>query len=48
MKHFGPYVDITDPGYDKDTWCRMNDIKIVEGDYTCIIWKLTEKFERFT
>lgn len=47
MKHFGPYVDITDPGYDKnEICCRMNDIKIVEGDYTCIIWKLTEKFER--
>lgn len=44
-KHFGPYVDITDPGYDKDTWCRMNNVKIVEGDYACIIWKMTDKFK---
>ena len=46
MKHFGPYVDITDPGYDKnELCCRMNNIKIVEGEYSCIIWKLTEKFK---
>ena len=25
-------VDITDPCYDRDTWCRMNDVKIKEGD----------------
>lgn len=24
-------VDITDPCYDRDTWCRMNDVKIKEG-----------------
>ena len=31
-------VDITDPCYDRDTWCRMNDVKIKEGDYTCVVW----------
>lgn len=23
-------VDITDPCYDKDVWCRMNNVKISE------------------
>ena len=25
-------VDITDPCYDKDVWCRMNNVKISEGE----------------
>ena len=24
---FGPTVDITDPCYDRDVWCRMNILK---------------------
>ena len=36
-------VDITDPCYSKDTWCRMNDVKIKEGLYTCVVWHHTEK-----
>ena len=36
-------VDITDPCYDRDTWCRMNDVKIKEGDYTCVVWHHTDK-----
>ncbi|MDD4509350.1 MAG: hypothetical protein PHY23_00295 [Oscillospiraceae bacterium] len=36
-------VDITDPGYSKDTWCRMNDVKIRDGNYTCVIWQHTDK-----
>lgn len=43
-KHFGPFIEITDPCYNKDVWCRMNNVKIVEGDYTCIIWRCTEKY----
>lgn len=43
-KHFGPKVDITDPGYDKDTWCRINDVEIREGDYDCLVWERIEKF----
>lgn len=27
-------VDITDPCYEKDIWCRMNDVKIKAGTYT--------------
>lgn len=26
-------VDITDPCYNKDVWCRMNNVKISEGEY---------------
>ncbi len=31
----GKTVDITDPGYDKDVWCRMNNVKIKPGIYNC-------------
>lgn len=31
-------VDITDPCYDKDVWCRKNDVKIADGEYLCITW----------
>lgn len=34
---FGDTVDITDPCYDKDTWCRLNGVKIKPGEYTCYI-----------
>lgn len=43
-KHFGPYIDITDPCYDRDTWCRMNDLKIAEGEYKCMVWRFKEKY----
>lgn len=43
-KHFGPIIEVTDPCYNKDVWCRMNDVKIVEGEYACIIWRHTEKY----
>ena len=32
-------VDITDPCYDKDVWCRMNNVKISEGEYACYVWR---------
>lgn len=38
-------VDITDPCYNKDVWCRMNNVKIKEGKYTCIIWHQNDKGE---
>lgn len=44
IKHFGPYIDVTDPCYDKDVWCRMNNIKIIEGEYTCVIWLHKENY----
>lgn len=42
---FGGSVDITDPCYDRDTWCRMNDVTIKTGNYTCMVWHHTEKGE---
>ena len=38
-------VDITDPCYDRDVWCRMNDVKIKDGMYTCMVWRHTFKGE---
>lgn len=45
VKHFGPLIDITDPCYDRNVWCRMNGVNIKEGDYTCRIWKHSEKMK---
>lgn len=28
----------TDPCYNRDVWCRMTDVKIRNGVYTCIAW----------
>lgn len=28
-----PAIDITDPCYDSDVWCRMNNMPIEEGNY---------------
>lgn len=44
VKHFGPTIDVTDPCYDKDVWCRINDLKIKEGDYRCAIWPTYEYY----
>lgn len=45
IKNFHGSVDITDPCYNRNVWCRMNDVKIKEGDYTCIVWYQTERGE---
>lgn len=45
IKDFHGSVDITDPCYNKDVWCRMNDVRIKEGEYTCIAWYHTDKGE---
>ena len=45
IKNFHGSVDITDPCYDRDVWCCMNDVKIKDGEYTCAIWMHTEKGE---
>ena len=42
VKHFGGIVDITDPCYDKDVWCRMT-AEVKDGEYYCNIWSNTEK-----
>lgn len=44
-KYFGPKIDITDPCYDRDTWCRINNIDIVEGEYYCYVWNSDESYE---
>ncbi len=28
-------IDITDPCYDRDMWCRMNNVKVAPGKYIC-------------
>lgn len=42
---FNGSVDITDPCYNRDIWCRMNDVKIKKGAYTCMVWYHTDKGE---
>ena len=41
-------VDITDPCYDRDVWCRMTDVKIRKGVYTCIAWHHKDKGSGYT
>lgn len=36
-------VDVTDPCYNRDVWCRMNDVRIRKGEYTCMVWYQTDK-----
>lgn len=36
-KAFGKKIDITDPCYDHDTWCRINDLEIEAGLYRCYV-----------
>lgn len=45
VKDFHGSVDITDPCYNKDVWCRMNSVSIKEGEYTCVVWHHTDKGE---
>lgn len=41
-KHFEGIVDITDPCYDKGTWCRMTS-EVKPGEYTCRVWRHATK-----
>lgn len=45
VKDFHGSVDITDPCYDDDVWCRMNNVQIKDGEYTCLVWYHTDKGE---
>lgn len=45
VKDFHGSVDITDPCYNKDVWCRMDNVRIKEGKYTCVVWYHTDKGE---
>lgn len=37
-RNFTENLQVTDPCYDKDVWCRLN-LKIKAGKYSCYIWK---------
>lgn len=37
IRKFGSHIDITDPCYDRDVWCRMNQVEIVPGEYECYV-----------
>lgn len=37
-KDFAEIVDITDPCYNREVWCRLNGIKIKAGNYKCVVW----------
>ena len=43
-KHFGGTIDITDPCYDKNVWCRTT-ATVKDGEYSCVIWKATESYK---
>jgi hypothetical protein len=37
-KAFPSTIDITDPCYSKDVWCRLNNVSIKPGEYSCYAW----------
>ena len=37
FRKLGNKVDVTDPSYDKEVWCRMNDVEILPGMYECFV-----------
>ena len=41
-KEFPRCIDITDPCYNKDVWCRMNNVEIKPGTYRCVAWMSDE------
>lgn len=42
-RYFNGKVDITDPCYDKDVWCRTT-IKVKQGIYNCYVRLLTQDY----
>ena len=42
---FGSKVEVTDPCYSRDVWCKMDDIEIVPGEYTCVVWMHKDSYE---
>lgn len=41
----GGTVDVTDPCYNKDVWCRMNAVKVFPDRYRCYYWE-GDRFEQ--
>lgn len=35
----GGKIDITDPCYDNDVWCRINNVNVKPGKYNCYVKK---------
>ena len=35
----GGKIDITDPCYDNDVWCRINNVNVKPGKYNCYVNK---------
>lgn len=35
---FDDKIDISDPCYSRDVWCRVNDIDVQPGDYDVVTW----------
>lgn len=42
---FGSKVEVTDPCYSRDIWCKMRDVEIVPGEYTCVVWMHKGSYE---
>lgn len=40
---FPDNIDISDPSYDEDVWCRINRFPIPEGTYECYTLKASNK-----
>ena len=38
-------VDITDPCYNRDVWCRMDSVQVKRGRYTCCVWYEKDSYE---
>lgn len=43
-KHFEGLIDITDPCYNKNVWCRMS-ATVKGGTYDCRVWRSTDKID---
>ena len=37
-------IDVTDPFYGRNVWCRINDLKIKAGNYSSVVWMHKEEF----
>lgn len=42
-KEFPDKIDITDPCYDRNVWCRINNFQIPAGEYECYAQVLNDE-----
>ena len=45
MKIKSGKIDITDPCYDKDVWCRMDGVSVKPGEYNCYVLLKGRKYK---